>query len=203
MDCQITNEREWLKLEQFKITNHAMERYAKRIAKREEILDVNAYITMNEEKITEDINKMLEYSDHIYTGKVGTKDKNPVNVYLSGTWVILSDITDKVVITVYKIDFNLGEDFNKQFINGILDRMAKNKEALAEVKKRVDEERDSYQNIIDGNNAQINEFKSAIKELEKLNADYQEVINDINSKYRVAEMAIKRDVEDLVMRREF
>ena len=49
---------------------------------------------------------MIEYSQHIYTGKVGQKDNNPVNVYLSGTWIILTDICNKVVITVYKIDFN-------------------------------------------------------------------------------------------------
>jgi len=185
------------------ITDHAMKRYAKRIAKREEAIDVNIYVLQYKEKIEEDINKMLEHSQHLYTGKVGQKDNNPVNVYLSGTWVILSDISNKVVITIYKIDFNLGEDFNKQFVEGILARMRENKEALAEQKQRVEEEKKSYQEIINGNTALINEYKTSIKELEKLNADYNEVIKDIDSKCRSAEIAVKRDVEDLVMRREF
>ena len=81
--------------------------------------------------------------------------------------------------------------------------MEQNKADLAEIKKQVDDEKQSYQSIIDSNNAQINEYKAAIKEMEKLNADYQEVINDINVKYKAAELAVRHDVEDLVMRREF
>lgn len=192
-----------LDMDQITVSNHAMERYAKRIAKRDSVIDVNTYVQTYKDKITEDINTMIKYSQHIYTGKVGSKDDRQVNVYLSGTWVILTDILNKVVVTVYKIDFNLGEDFNKQFISGILNRMEQNKSNLAEIKKQVDDEKQSYQSIIDSNNAQINEYKAAIKEMEKLNADYQEVINDINVKYKAAELAVRHDVEDLVMRREF
>ena len=69
------------------ITKHAMTRYAERIAGRDELIDINIYIAQNEDKIIDDINKMCEHSELIYTGKVGNRDNNPVNVYLSGTWI--------------------------------------------------------------------------------------------------------------------
>lgn len=190
-------------MENLAISNHAMERYAKRIANRDTTLDIVAYVQANKEKITGDINTMLEYSQHIYTGKVGAKDERPVNVYLSGTWVILTDILDKTVITVYKVNLGLDEEFNKTFINGILKRMEEHKAELAEAQKQTEEEKKSYQSIIADNNAQINEYKAAINELEKLNTDYQETIGDIGARHKAAELAVKRDVENLIMRMEF
>ena len=82
-------------------------------------------------------------------------------------------------------------------------RMEEDKVALAEVKQQVDGEKKAYQEIIADNNAQINELKATINEIEKLSADYQETINDINAKYKVAELAVKKDVENLIMRMEF
>lgn len=190
-------------MENLAISNHAMERYAKRIANRDTTLDIVAYVQTNKEKITEDINTMLEYSQHIYTGKVGAKDERPVNVYLSGTWVILTDILNKTVITIYKVEFGIGEEFNKQFINGILGRMEENKSILTEAQKQAEEEKKTYQEIIDDNKAKINELKASIKEMEKLNSDYQEVIDDISTRYKSAELAVKKDVENLIMRKEF
>lgn len=81
--------------------------------------------------------------------------------------------------------------------------MEEDKVALAEVKQQVDGEKKAYQEIIADNNAQINELKATINEIEKLSADYQETINDINAKYKVAELAVKKDVENLIMRMEF
>lgn len=50
------------------ITKHAMTRYAERIAGRDELIDINIYIAQNEDKIIDDINKMCEHSELIYTG---------------------------------------------------------------------------------------------------------------------------------------
>ena len=180
-----------------------MERYAKRIANRETTIDVNTYVQLNKDKITEDINKMIQFGNRIYTGRVGQREERPVNVYLSGTWVILTDILDKTVITVYKVNLGLDEEFNKTFINGILKRMEEHKAELAEAQKQTEEEKKSYQSIIADNNAQINEYKAAINELEKLNTDYQETIGDIGARHKSAELAVKRDVENLIMRMEF
>lgn len=188
---------------QFTVSTHAAERYAKRIGDREAAKDVTIYATVNREKITTDINKMIQFSDLIYSGRVGSRDKSPVNVYLSGTWVILTDIQNKVVITIYKIDFNLGEEFNKQFISATIKKMNKHKKELEDKKAENDTLKESYLAIMEEYNAQILELKSQIAELEKLNKDYSDVVKDIDATLRQAETAIRKDVEDLIMKKEF
>ncbi len=185
------------------ITKHAMSRYAERIAGRDELIDVNIYIARNEEKIIEDINKMYEHSEFIYSGRVGNRDNGLVNVYLSGTWVILTDTAKQKVITLYKVDFNVGEEFNKAFISKILERIENDKENLEKCRAKVKDEKIAYQSIIKENENLIAEYKGTIKMLERNNADYQSVIDNIDVQCVAAENAIKRDVEDLVMKREF
>lgn len=185
------------------VTNHAAMRYSERIADKESLSDINAYIGRNREKIDNDINTMLNHSDFLYHGRVGGKDKGIVDVYLSGTWILLLDSTKSKVITLYKVDFNVGEDFNKQFIQKILERMEMHKKELNEVKKEVAEQRENYLQIIKDNKSQIAEYKDAIRKLENLNSDYQDIVDMMDAKCTATEIAIRHDVEDLVMKREF
>lgn len=185
------------------ITNHAASRYAERIADRETLIDINTYVARNKEKIETDIKTMLDHSQHIYNGKVGNKDNNVVDVYLSGTWVFLVDPTKSKVITLYKVDFNVGEDFNKQFVQKILNRIEGHKTELATVQSQIQNEKKSYLDIIKGNNEQILEYRSIIKKLERMNADYQDVVDNMDAQCAAAALQIRKDVEDLVMKKEF
>ena len=191
------------KMEKLAMTKHAMTRYAERIAGRDELIDINIYIARSEEKIIEDINTMYEHSELIYTGKVGNRDNNPVNVYLSGTWIILTDLANSKVITLYKVEFNVGEEFNKQFIQKILDKLAEDKKILEEKRAEIAEEKSAYEQIIKDNEEMINEYRGTIKMLERNNADYRETIESMDSRCVAAELAVKRDIETLVMKREF
>lgn len=185
------------------ITKHAMTRYAERIAGRDELIDINIYIAQNEDKIIDDINKMCEHSELIYTGKVGNRDNNPVNVYLSGTWIILTDLTESKVITLYKVELYVGEEFNKQFIQKNLDKLAEDKKILEAKRAEIAEEKSAYQEIIKSNEDLINEYRGTIKMLERNNADYKDAIESMDARCSKAELAVKRDIEALVMRREF
>ena len=180
------------------ISNHAAMRYAERIADKDELIDINIYVQRNLEKIENDINTMIEHSDFIYRGKIGTKDRNIVDVYLSGTWVILLDSSRSKVITLYKVDFNVGEDFNKQYIQRILERMNGHKKELDIKREEIATQRDNYLEIIKDNEGQINEYKTAIRNLEKLNADYTEIVNTMDSECAYFELAVRHDVEDLI-----
>ena len=175
------------------ITKHAMTRYAERIAGRDELIDINIYIAQNEDKIIDDINKMCEHSELIYTGKVGNRDNNPVNVYLSGTWIILTDLTELYV----------GEEFNKQFIQKNLDKLAEDKKILEAKRAEIAEEKSAYLEIIKSNEDLINEYRGTIKMLERNNTDYKDAIESMDARCSKAELAVKRDIEALVMRREF
>ena len=79
-----------------KISNHASQRYAERIMSKEDT-DVQRFMVTHEQKIHDDIEKLIEYGQIIYSGKQKTRDgkTNNVDVYLNGTWVVLVDAKKK------------------------------------------------------------------------------------------------------------
>ena len=81
------------------ISAHARQRFAERIMGKSDPLDVNLYIQTHGAKIEEDIAKMIEYGELIYTGKpvADTKNNNKTNVYLKDLWVVITDNTRKIV----------------------------------------------------------------------------------------------------------
>ena len=100
----------------YTISKHARERYAERIMDREHKADIARYVIENEEKITNDINKMIEYGHVIYQGKQNRDGKtNTITVVLKDCWIILCDAVKGLVVTLYKIDFGLDDDFTKLY----------------------------------------------------------------------------------------
>ena len=140
---------------------------------------------------------MKKHGEIIYRGKLRPDNKNPITVYLCGTWILLVDSVKNRVITLYKIDFYVGDDFNKLYIQRVLERMKEHEKALQEKTDQIATQRNDYINIIKGNEEQINEYRSAIKKLEKLNADYKEIVDTMDAERQYYELAIRHDIEDL------
>ena len=185
------------------ITSHAIRRYTERIMGKSSELEINKFIATNEEKIKSDIRNMMDHAEFLYYGKVGGKDNTPVNVFLSGTWVLLLDVQKEVVITLYKINFNVGEEFNKEFVGRVKVKIKEDQEKLSHIKEETAKRKTDYESIIAENKQTINEYKSIIKKLEKTNEDYQEIVNEINLEYTMAELDLRHDVETLVLKKEF
>lgn len=180
------------------ISNHASMRYAERIADKDGLNDINVYVQRNLEKIENDINIMLDHSEHIYHGRIGQKEKDAIDVYLSGTWIILVDMSRRKVITLYKVDFRLGEEFNKEFISRVLERMAEHKRTLDAKREEISELRNTYLEIVKDNESQIVEYRTAINNLKKINTDYKEIVEKMDAECGLAELAVKQDVETLM-----
>lgn len=114
------------------ISNHAKERYAERVMNKEERLDMLTFIAQNKDKIENDIQKMIEFGTVVYEGESisfgdAGKLKN-IRVMVNGTWVIIIDIKRDKVITLYSVDLGLGKDFNKEYINKLLEVINTEKE---------------------------------------------------------------------------
>ena len=78
---------------EYKISRHAQERYAERIMGKENEVDINRFITLNEEKIKTDIHKLINFGMIIYTGKQSQKDKtNVIDVYLKDCWITKDEL---------------------------------------------------------------------------------------------------------------
>lgn len=190
---------------EYKISNHAATRYAERIMGKEEKVDVSRFVSLNEEKIRTDINKMIRYGECIYVGKQSQKDGKGkvVNVYLKDLWVILVDEQSKNTITLYKIDLGLDDDFNKAYIAKMMEKLNANKEVLESVQQQVQVESDMYRQMISDAEIQIKEYRSMIKNLEELSAAYKSVIENNAVKVAQANRDVVEVLNTLIGRREF
>lgn len=192
-------------LTNYKITEHAKQRYATRILGKENQNEVTRFVTENENKIKTDINKMITYGQKIYSGKQSQKDgKGKVlDVYLKDTWVVLVDNSANNVVTLYRIDLSCGDDFNLQYIEKMLDKLNQNKDTYESIKQEVSEEQKIYQGMIEDAQAQINEYKCFIKNLESLCNAYQTIISNNTVKCSQAEREVAETLNTLIGKREF
>lgn len=190
---------------EYKISRHAAERYSERIMGKEEKIDINRFVSLNEDKIKTDINKMISYGECIYTGKQSQKDGkgNIVDVYLKDVWIVLADSRTKNVITLFRIDLGLDDDFNKAYIAKMMEKLNANKEILESVQQQVQAESDMYRQMIDEAETQIKEYRGMIKNLEELSAAYKSVIENNSVKVAQANRDVVEVLNTLVNKKEF
>ncbi len=186
-------------LETIKISQHAKERYAERIMERDNKTDITTFIAHHEAKIKEDIFKMVEYGELIYTGKsLNEFNKSIVDVFLNGTWVIIADPNRKSIVTLYTIDLGVGKEFNEAYISKLKENLNVAKENYESVVGAIESQTSHYYSIIEENLDQINEYKKIIKDLEKLNEAYNEVIKSLEVDKTIAEREVREIVGTMI-----
>ncbi len=174
----------------YTVSKHAKERYTERIM---------------EKATANDINKMIQYGELIYIGKQTQKDnKNySVEVYLNGLWVVITDVKSKNVITLYKIDLGVDDEFNQEYVKRMMDKFNAAKNNLETVTLEVEHENDSYKTIIEQNTNLINEYKSYIKNLEDLNTGYKTIIDNNAVKVKMADREVTDVLNKMIGKKEF
>ena len=189
---------------EYTISAHAKQRYAERIMGKEDI-DVNRFITLNEDKIKTDINKLIQYGDLIFTGKQTNKDgkNNMVDVYLKDCWIVIADSRIKNVITLYKIDLGLDDEFNKAYISKMMEKLNANKSILESVQQQVQEESNTYREMIKDAEIQIKEYRGMIKNLEELCTGYKTIIDNNYVKVSQANKDVSEVLNTLIGKKEF
>ena len=190
---------------EYKISKHAEERYAERIMDKDNRNDINRFIVENREKIKTDINKMIEYGTLLYVGKQSQKDGkgNVLNVYWKDTWVVLVDIRAEVVVTLYKIDLGLDEEFNKAYISKMMEKLNGCKKVLEDTQLELQIESNTYRELINDAEAQIHEYKSMIKNLEEMCTGYKTILENNSVKITQANRDIADVVNALINKKEF
>lgn len=189
----------------YKISRHAMERYSERIMDKNNPWDINYFISQNEEKIQNDINKMVEFGELIYAGKQKDskgKESN-VNVFRKDCWIILVDANTLNTITLYRIDLGCGNEFNEDYVSRMVEKIKAANEEVESVKEEVLEEQSMYRDMIKDNTDQIMYYKSCIKNLENLNKAYQDVVDNDSVKITQANKNVAELVNTLIAKKEF
>ena len=173
------------------ISKHAKERYVQRIMSYNDKTEIIQFIAEHDEKINTDINKMVEYGDLLYSGK-SLKDQNSINdIYLKDTWVVIVDNSKKLVVTLYKIDLKVDEEFTKEYIDKLVTKLNKEKENLAKVENDIDDQIKTYRELIKENEEVIIDYKKTIKSLDEQNTAYRDLINTLNTNKKVAEDKVR------------
>lgn len=89
------------------ITDHAKERYVERIMNAEKV-DIPRMVDQYNDKIYDDITKMVKFGDLVYTGinpaQKHRKNNTLVNIYLCNNWIVILDVAENLVITLYEKD---------------------------------------------------------------------------------------------------
>lgn len=188
----------------YNISAHAKTRYAERIMGKENS-DVNHFVALNEDKIKTDINKLINYGELIFTGKQSQKDGkgNVIDVYLKDCWVVLVDNRSKNVVTLYKIDLGLDDEFNKAYISKMVEKLNANKEVLESVQQQVQTESNTYREMIADAETQIKEYRGMIKNLEELCSAYKTVIDNNIVKVAQANKDVVDVLNTLIGKKEF
>lgn len=181
------------------ISKHAQQRYAERIMEKDDKTDIAVFINEHQEKISEDINKMIEYGEEIYQGKANGKDE--AIVVAKDAWIILITKERDNVITLYKIDFGLDEDFNKEYVTKMREKLLKAQEKAEEEKKKIEENVEEYRGIIETNKETIAKHNRINKSLSEQNEMYQGIINSMKANVEIAEEEVRVIVEKLIGRK--
>ena len=190
---------------EYKISAHAKQRYSERIMGKDDSTEINRFITLNEDKIKTDINKMIEYGQLIYRGKSAAKNakSNTLDVYLKDCWIVLVDKSSEVVVTLYKVDLELGEEFNKTYISKMLEKLNTYKAKLEEVKLQVYNESNMYTEMLHDAEAQIKEYRGMIKNLEGLCDGYKDIIDNNIVKETKASRDVAEVLNQMIGKKEF
>lgn len=179
------------------VSNHAQQRYAERIMDRDNKTDVAVYVAANRDKIDNDINKMIEYGEKVYSGKL-EKGVGITDVYLKDTWVILVDPNSKKVITLYKIDLGVGNEFNQQYVDMLLEKL-KEEQKISELKKlECDGVINELKEQIQENVKTVNEYRTIANQLVQANTNMEVVISDYEEQKYIAESNVREIVSVLI-----
>ena len=189
----------------YTISRHAKERYTQRLLNKEDNNEIQRFIVENEDKISTDINKMINFGELIYSGRQTQKDGkgNVVDVFLKDCWIVIADSKTKNCITLYKIDLGCGDEFNHQYISKMMEKLNTNKDELIAAKIEVETESAMYRDMIADATSQIFEYKSMIKNLESLCDGYQAIIDNNIVKVSQANRVVAETINTMIGKKEF
>ncbi|MDR2336704.1 MAG: hypothetical protein LBE03_01215 [Candidatus Nomurabacteria bacterium] len=112
-----------------RFTEHAMKRYAERIAGREDRFDAASYVATNREKIERDLREMVERGVEVYRGLA--KDKKPTVLLVQGAWLLVMS-PEGALITLFKKELGVDDErLNREVMSRAMEIIAQKSEAVA------------------------------------------------------------------------
>ena len=186
-------------MSEISISEHAKQRYAERIMKREDKVSVAAFVSSHQEKIQKDLSKMIEYGEMIYSGKTMKDASKETEVYVKDLWILLVDKKKQSIITLYRVD--LGDDeLNKLYMERCMARIREAKNAR-ELERGITEGKiRDLKEMISDNETLICIAQEKLKDLKDRNETMTAQIRDLKRECEAAELAVLEAVAKLLNR---
>lgn len=178
------------------ISNHCFQRYHERVREKN-----TPFLDSLKEQYSKEIDKLFTHCTKIYSGIIGHSTK-PVDVYINQHgWVIIANDNEKILITLYKIDLQVGdEELNKAFIKKSLDRINTLQEELLTKSIEVDEEKKSLREKISSNDEQIKELTAQISRLKEQNSAYGDLIKVADANLYKSKTDLRDAIENYMVK---
>ncbi|PDZ55752.1 hypothetical protein CON15_19625 [Bacillus cereus] len=146
------------------ITKHFGLRYIERIKQIKDKNERKVYYTKNQEKITEDANKMLEMSEFVWMGQLG--DNITRKFFINGNIILVADTDETALITLYKTDYGFPEKANRAVAKELLEKLYELKIDLEQAKEEAEEQVDKVELEIENIDAELKSLRSQVNLLE-------------------------------------
>lgn len=180
-------------------SQHAAERYAERNWECPTQADKVKTANLRSEEIRKALNKLCTYGECVYEGPI--RQYKTTMVYKKDNWVVLVDPTNNKIITCYPVQLGLDEEFDKEYVNKMSEKLQKAKDKKDEIESETAETKKNFKARIDDNKNKINELKSIIKKYEKENEGLQEVIDSCDGDLRKAQIEVEEIIDSLTRKK--
>lgn len=186
----------------YEITRHGEERYVQRMMGYTDKSEIGVYIAQNQELIQERIDKLVEFGELIFSGKI--KDGNHLDFYVHDTWVVLLDKKKERVVTLYKVEIIKNDaDFNQEFVKKMKIKIEDLSIVIKQAMEKNEIEKVEYREKIENNKRRIREYETLVSELKDTNNAYISLIETLDTEVHISYAEYKQSIEDLVADRIF
>lgn len=151
-------------------SQHAAERYAERNWDCPTQADKVKTANLRSEDIRKALNKLCTYGECVYEGPI--RQYKTTMVYKKDNWVVLVDPTNNKIITCYPVQLGLDEDFDKEYVNKMSEKLQNAKDERDKIESEVAETKKNFKFRIDDNKRKINDTKALSKNLKQKTRGY-------------------------------
>lgn len=154
------------------ISKHAYRRYAQRYKTDDTGLELEQYVSRNKERLTEEINTMLDYAELVFVGQL--RGNTTRKYYYQSGSIIITDVNNSSVITIYKISYGFTPEIDKQIAKGLVEEIKAKEE-------EVEKHRYEIKPLLESLNASKEGLKNDIERLGKQLKDKKGQFNYVDN----------------------
>jgi hypothetical protein len=154
------------------ISKHAYRRYAQRYKTNDTGMELEQYVSRNKERLTEEINTMLDYAELVFVGQL--RGNTTRKYYYQAGSIIITDVNNSSVITIYKISYGFTPEIDMQIAKGLVEEIKVKEEEVEKHKHEIEP-------LLESLNASKEGLENDIERLEKQLKDKKEQFNYVDN----------------------